>query len=247
MILFFSGTGNSGYAARLVSQITGDTAISINKLIKNGDTYPLSSDKPFVFVCPVYAYRIPHVVERFIRSVPLAGSRQAYFILTCGDSSGAASHYNEQLCRDIGLAYMGTATIVMPENYIAMFKVPDEKEAEAIVKRAHPHILEAAGLIKEQQPLPPEKITMAGRFISAAVNGPFYKLFVSAKGFYATDDCVGCGKCADVCPLNNISILEGRPQWGSDCTHCMACICLCPTQAIEYKKKSQDKNRYHLD
>nr|WP_264291386.1 MULTISPECIES: hypothetical protein [unclassified Dorea] len=31
------------------------------------------------------------------------------------------------------------------------------------------------------------------------------------------------------------------------CTHCMACICYCPAEAIEYGKKSVGKPRYHLD
>ena len=31
------------------------------------------------------------------------------------------------------------------------------------------------------------------------------------------------------------------------CTHCMACICYCPTSAIEYGKKSLGKPRYHFE
>ena len=59
-----------------------------------------------------------------------------------------------------------------------------------------------------------------------------------------TDACIGCGKCERVCVLKNISIREGRPIWGEECTHCMACICGCPTEAIEYGKRSQGKPRY---
>lgn len=38
--------------------------------------------------------------------------------------------------------------------------------------------------------------------------------------------------------LSNIRLEDGSPVWGSDCTHCMACICRCPEQAIEYGKAS---------
>ena len=58
--------------------------------------------------------------------------------------------------------------------------------------------------------------------------------------------CVGCGKCAQLCPLNNIHLENGKPMWGDTCTHCMACISACPTQAIEYKKISVGKPRYYL-
>ena len=37
---------------------------------------------------------------------------------------------------------------------------------------------------------------------------------------------------------------DGKPVWGNDCTHCMACICKCPTEAIEYGKVSIGQNRY---
>ena len=62
-----------------------------------------------------------------------------------------------------------------------------------------------------------------------------------------TKACIGCGQCADRCPMNNITIKAGRPVWGNECTHCMACICYCPPKAIEYGKKSVGKPRYHFE
>ena len=59
--------------------------------------------------------------------------------------------------------------------------------------------------------------------------------------------CIGCGKCEKLCPLNNITLQNARPVWGTNCTQCMACICYCPTRAIEYGKKSAGKPRYHFE
>ena len=61
------------------------------------------------------------------------------------------------------------------------------------------------------------------------------------------EKCNGCGLCATLCPLNNIEIVDGKPEWGKNCTHCMACINHCPKKAIEYGEKSKGKPRYHLD
>lgn len=55
-----------------------------------------------------------------------------------------------------------------------------------------------------------------------------------------------CGECVKVCPLNNIQLIDGKPAWGKNCTHCMACINYCPTAAIEYGKQTKDKPRYHI-
>ena len=72
----------------------------------------------------------------------------------------------------------------------------------------------------------------------------FYRFAVNTGPFYTTDACVGCGKCAKLCPLNNITLADGKPQWGKNCTQCMACICKCPTEAIEYGTRSKGKPRY---
>ena len=58
---------------------------------------------------------------------------------------------------------------------------------------------------------------------------------------------IGCSKCVELCPLNNIHLENGKPVWGKNCTHCMACICYCPKEAIEYGKKSRNKPRYHFE
>ena len=50
---------------------------------------------------------------------------------------------------------------------------------------------------------------------------------------------------AQVCPLKNIVIRDGRPTWNGACTHCTACLNLCPAGAIEYGKKTVGKPRYH--
>ena len=60
-------------------------------------------------------------------------------------------------------------------------------------------------------------------------------------------DCIGCGQCVKRCPMNNVAIKDGKPVWGRNCTHCMACICYCPVSAIEYGKKSVGQPRYHFE
>lgn len=83
---------------------------------------------------------------------------------------------------------------------------------------------------------------------SGFINSIFYGFLVNADGFHIQEaKCVGCGKCAELCPLNNITLTGGKPAWGKRCTHCMACIHRCPTEAIEYKRNTQSKLRYSFD
>ena len=50
----------------------------------------------------------------------------------------------------------------------------------------------------------------------------------------------------ELCALNNIRLEKGKPVWGKDFTHCMACICDSTKEASEYGKKSKGKPRYHV-
>ena len=85
------------------------------------------------------------------------------------------------------------------------------------------------------------------RVMSGPVNPIFYGCFVKDRAFTVSDACIGCGQCVRLCPTNNITLREGKPVWGGDCTHCMACICRCPAEAIEYGRKSVGKPRYHFE
>lgn len=245
MILYFSGTGNSAFAAKKIAEALGEDCLNLFAKIRSKNYEEIYSEKPFVFVCPTYGWQIPHILEDWLLKTPLKGSEKIYFIMTCGQDIGNAKKYVQKLCDSKQLTIMGCACLVMPENYIAMFPVPDEIEASTIVKKAIPQLSQIAASISAETTLPDVPVTLSGRFLSSAVNKIFYALFVHDKKFTVSDACVGCGKCADVCPLKNISLKNHKPTWHGNCTHCMACICRCPAEAIEYGKISRGKPRYH--
>lgn len=245
MIYYFSGTGNSRYAAQQIAAVTDGKTVSLNDLIKNENRSPLQSDQPITFVCPTYAWQIPRIVASFIKETRFEGNRKAYFILTCGDGTGDAAHYAKQLCFEKGLEFMGLASIIMPENYIALYSAPDKEQAKNIIQNAVPRLLKIADSISASRPLPKEAVTFTDKLKSRVVNPAFYRVVVSARSFYATDACIACGKCATLCPLNNIELENGKPHWGAACTHCMACICGCPKEAIEYGNHTKGKRRYY--
>lgn len=244
MVIYFSGTGNSRFCAQMIASKTGDEIIDSRSFIKDGIAGEFVSGKPWVFVSPTYAWQIPHVFEDFIKSANFDGATDAYFVMTCGSDIGAAGEKLEELCKEKGLDYRGVLEVVMPENYVAMFRVPDEEESAKIIKSALPVLEDGIACINEGSDFPAREVGAVDRKKSGIVNWGFYKKYVSAKKFYTTDACIGCGKCEELCMLNNISLTSGKPVWGENCTHCMSCICYCPEEAIEYGKKSQGKPRY---
>lgn len=244
MIVFFTGTGNSRYCARRLAERLGDACTDSFGFIRDGAAAELSSDRPWVFVSPTYAWKLPRVFAEFIRSGRFSGSREAYFVMTCGDGIGGAAAFNRALCGEKGLTYRGTLPVIMPENYIALFSAPEEAEAKRIVRAAGSALERAALCVRDGLDFPARKASAGDRLRSGAVNAAFYRFVIRAKPFTVSDACVGCGLCAERCVLNNIVLREGKPVWGSCCTHCMACICLCPASAIEYGRASAGKPRY---
>ena len=247
MILYFSGTGNSKYVAKRISDALGDEIVNLNDRIKSGDTSPVETGGRLIIVTPTYAWRIPRVVRDWLLKMELRGVKQAWFVMTCGSEIGNADKYNRGLCAEKGLACMDTAQIVMPENYIAMFSAPQVDAARKIVARAEPDIDRAIAAIQANQPFTLTRNNLYDRFMSGPINPIFYKFFVKADAFTVSDACIGCGQCAKRCPLNNVALKDGKPVWGRNCTHCMACICYCPVSAIEYGKKSVGQPRYHFE
>ena len=247
MVLYFTGTGNSRYVAQRMAEALGDELLSMNDRIKAGNTSPITSGERLVIVTPTYAWRIPRIVRDHLAETDFPCGAQAWFVMTCGSEIGNAAKYNHELSQKKQLTYMGTAQIIMPENYIAMFNAPQAEEARQIVGKAEPDIDRVISDIVANQAFPQPRNNIYDRFMSGPVNPIFYSFFVKANAFTAGSTCTGCGQCAKICPTNNITIQDGEPVWGGDCTHCMACICRCPLEAIEYGKKSLGKPRYHFE
>lgn len=244
MIIYFSATGNSKYCADILAEKLCDETVNANELIKSGVIFKGESEKPYVFVAPTYAWKMPRVFSDFISKCEFAGNRKAYFVLTCGGGIFGAGDSAKKLAEHKGMKFMGISEVVMPENYIAMFDVPEKEECDSLIKKAEETCFEVSEFIAKGESLPERKISFFNKFMSEVVNGVFYPAFVTNKKFTVKGNCVSCGKCEKLCPLNSITLKDGKPVWSGDCTHCMACISHCPTRAIEYGKKSVGKTRY---
>lgn len=250
MILCFSGTGNSRYAAERIGKRIDDEVISINGMMRSGRAVTLASERPFVIVCPTYAWRIPRVVADFLLKADFSGNKDAFFVMTCGDDIGNARGHIGRLCEAKGLRLHGVASVVMPENYVALYDVPETAEIEKIMGEADGALEAVSGWIAGEGELTKAMAQSPGFTILASLksgilNSLFYAFVVNARGFRSTEACTACGACVGLCPLKNVSLINGRPVWGESCTHCMACICGCPSEAIEYKRHTPGKPRYY--
>lgn len=246
MILYFSATGNCAFAAKRIAEKIGDEAVSLLPKFRENDHAALRSEKPWVVVAPVYVAEMPRLVRDWLRATPLTGSRDIFFVFTCASEMSCSGYFARQLAEEKGMVYHGSASVKMPTNYPIFFTVKEDYECRRLVEEAIPVIDKAAEIISLNGVIPEKKPSKAILGCTIPVNDLYYKYFVKAKDFYATDACVGCGKCTTVCPFVNVRLENGRPVWGEACTHCMACLSSCPKEAIEYRGKTEGKRRYHF-
>ena len=151
MIFCFSGTGNSRYIAQRIAEALQKTVIDLNARIKDNDTTTVDTGSDVIMVTPTYAWRIPKIVSEWMAKTKWTGAKRIWFVMDCGSEIGNAAKYNRSLAEQKQLHYMGTAQIIMPENYIAMFNAPQVDEAQQITAKAEPDIQAAIKCIQRSR------------------------------------------------------------------------------------------------
>ncbi len=245
MIIYFSATGNSEYVAKSIASLCDDEIINMTDYLKNNSVLDKTSEKPYVIVCPVYISTIPVIISNLLKKSKLSGNKNIYFIMTCaGSGISAASMDALKIANTLKLDYKGIEHISMPQDYLMFFTVQDSTTNELKLKEAFKKIPSLAATINSNQDFNKNKVGFFHKLSIKPVIWLFDKFFIKPKKFYTTDECVACGLCQKVCPLNNIKLVDNKPIWDKNCIHCSACINRCPKKAIEYGKKTIGKNRY---
>ena len=241
MVLYFSGTGNS-YQAAMAMLSEGEAIEDMAKCLREERfSFNLAADEPLGFVCPVYFGGVPSVVKSFIEGLTLnAAPAYCYAVLTCGGSPSAAGGMLASLLKKRGVELKAVFPVTMPDNYVVMFKIDEAAEQDAILSKAALRLEHIKKQVDRRQRTDMH-FSLKDRALTAAMY-PVYEHGRSTKPFFADDQCVGCGLCAQRCPVNAIEMKDGRPSWVKDkCCQCMACA---RCGAIQYGKLTKGKKRY---
>ena len=248
MVLYFSATGNTEYIAAELAKQLGDPCINLLDRVKQNDHSPLHSDTPFIICAPVYVCEMPRFLSKYLNEQTFSGSKEVYFIFTSGGYCGISGVLAKSLFKKKGMNYRGHAEFKMPRNYVASdayAMLSPEETAERILE-SRARVTGVAADIRAGKNLTARHVFLFETLITVPFNPVWCKFKLRARDFHTTDKCIGCGKCDKLCPLNNITLKDGKPVWGDACTHCMACIGNCPTEAIEYGSITQNKEKYNF-
>ena len=237
MIFYFSGTGNSAWAARQLARLTGDEAYDITDLKEPPN---MDNAKQVGFVFPVYAWGAPEIIADFAKNLP----RPQVFtfgVCTCGGDAGLTMKQFSKLY-PLG----GSYSLLMPNNYIIGSDTDDEATILQKITTARKELERMAQEIRRQEQV--YRVHEGGLAVlkSHLASFGFNRFARNAKPFSAGDSCNGCGQCVRNCPASVISLRDGKPVWAARCFQCLRCINECPQQAIQYGTSTAERRRYTI-
>jgi ferredoxin len=224
MIFYFTGTGNSLYTAKSLS----DEICSIPQEMKKKELH-YEADSIGI-VCPIYGHEMPQMVKDFIHQAQLS-TPYLFVILTYGNRHANAVELALKVFRENGYEPAYAATLLTVDNFLPAFdmdeqKSIDKKEEEQLARirqdlRQKKHWIEPVSAMDRQ----------AHQSYLSQVHGKDASIWAD---FTFSDACIGCGICTHVCPAGCIHLEEGRAvRTGQNCQACFACIQACPLKAIE--------------
>ncbi len=249
MIFYYSGCGNSRFIAQQLAEALNEKLVFIPDAERAGEHYYTWDRSERVgFVFPIYSWRPPKLVSDFLDKFDCNfGPSYLYMVATAGDNAGKAEELFYDQLRNLGLTLNAAFFCPMPNTYINMagMTVDSEQVAQRKIEQTKAQLPQIIRDIEARRPISTMKQGIFPRFKTYVI-GELFNKWMSDKPFHATDACISCGKCVQVCPLKNITLEEGRPRWHGNCTHCDACYHYCPTNAVQFGNKSKGKGQYHF-
>jgi ferredoxin len=253
---YFTGTGNSLKILDSCKDIfiKNGHLVEISEIALQEINLPESDLLGFCF--PVYAFGIPRICRKYLRSIKKFSTKQKVFVLiTAGDTdeSGFSVRECERILRKKNSDIIYTRVIQMPINWITSPVPPfppSKAEAIEIIKNGVELATKSAsdiitGIKKYHHFNYPKRYTKF-RFYRDYWLFKYLGIQNMWRTFKVYDSCNACQTCAKICPTQSIKIIVMKPVWMATCEQCMRCVNFCPKEAI-YQSMGGDtrgRNRY---
>ena len=252
-IYYFSGTGNSLFVARSLSEKLGGTLIPIVPLLKK-DTVETNAEV-IGLVFPIYDFKAPPIIQSFAKKFSKLDAKYVFAVATYGFMPMKAMKKLEKSIQSIGGKLSGGFVVSTPNNGIITETITAKREnkmrkdCNAKIEKINDYVAaKKEGKLETTNIL--TNLILNGLFIKATPKLLGLGKEVALRGwksfaFAADSKCTGCGVCVQVCPFNNITLADGKPSWGKDCITCFACLQWCPKAAIQAGRITVKQKRYH--
>ena len=232
LTLYFSGTGNSRYIARLFSAKMRFAHHSIEESLDFGQ---LINDVEVIAFCyPIYGSRVPKPLRDFVAQHidALHGKKLIIFCTQAIFSGDGARAFIDLLPKNhVKVIYAEHFT--MPNN-ISNFYLPlqGNNRVAKILQNTRNKLGKACvdiarGIVKKRGF---SSISRGLGLVQGVFWPPIEK--ICAERVWVNDKCTKCRLCIKICPMNNFHTFDGEVRTKGNCALCSRCMNHCPQKAI---------------
>ncbi len=241
MIFYFSATGNSKFTAEKIAERTGTETVSITDCLKN-NRFDFESNEIVGFVTPTYSWGLPVTVVDFISRLNLKSNNPYVFtVATCGTLTGGTSRMLRNLLKEKGITVTAQFYVRMPDTWTPVFDLSDKEKVRKINDKAGIKIFKIANQVHRRI----RGNRDYGRMPFADLFYKDYEEMRKTDRLSFNDNCIGCGLCEKLCPVEAIEIQNGKPVWIKEkCAMCLGCLHHCPEFAIQRGAKTALHGQY---
>lgn len=248
-VYYFSGTSNSLFTAWEIARRLNGKLIPIPQVMSDAN---IKTDADIVgIVFPVYYATndcgVPLIIGRFINKTEGLTSKYVFAVCTCGSMPGTTIENIAKLIKSQGGELAAGFTLKMSNETLTPEKQEKESAAQkekldaicGYILAGRKGKMETRGILRKTALAPLLYLAIKPAFnrryrkLSGSTHLPFKELIPLAdRSFQVSEKCSGCGICARLCPVDNIKIVDRRPEWQHHCETCYACYAWCPQGAV---------------
>ena len=233
--IYMSGTGNTKHCVgKLLSVI--DPKAEMIPIVSEESADKIRQSDMVLLAFPTQFSNVPFMVKDFIRrNSEIWKDKKIFCMTTMGAFSGDGAGCAARLLRKYGAKIIGGLHVRMPDAVCDNKMLKKSLEENKRIVREADKKIEAVGRKIVNEGIYPQD----GLSFMAHLAGLFgQRLWFYGKTAHYSDklkiseDCVGCGICANNCPMGNLKIVDGKAVADNKCAMCYRCISHCPKQAI---------------
>jgi ferredoxin/flavodoxin len=276
-IYYFSGTGNALAVAREIAKRTDAKLIPIPSVINADEIYVATQMMGIVFPSYLAVTSgVPLIIERFVKKIANIKTIHVFTVCTCGayESVNALPSLRtlNRIIRSCGGQVSAEYSVRLPMNNLDYdhIPIPIEKDSGIIICRSKNRIDDICNCILKKRGTKYKGAKVLFLFLMTplfrlmqkpVINGLKEKAKVPGdskleyselipltdKSIVVDEKCIGCGTCANVCPVQNIKIVDKKPLFQHRCEMCFACDEWCPHSAIRHWSRRKGVKYHHPD
>ena len=244
LTLYFSGTGNTKYAAELFSQKTGAECFSIEADIDFASV--IQEHDTIAFCYPIYCSRVPQIMRVFAHNhMAYLVGKKIIILVTQQAFSGDGARVFTDMFWDSSIDVIYAEHIKMPNNVcnILIFREQNDKKLRKYMSDAEEKMLAVCndirnGIVKKRGFSFFSK--MLGNLQGKSWQGSSREIYPDSSsieykaqsGVKIRKNCDVCNHCVNICPVINLASNNEKITQRGNCIVCYRCVNTCPKRAI---------------